>query len=108
MSCETIAKANSTAGVVPSTPWRACDLKVLSDWKLSVRFNDGLVGIVDVSQLINSPDPGIFSALRDPSYFAQAHLEYGAVAWPNGADLAPEAMYKAIRISGIWQVFDTE
>lgn len=93
---------------MPSTPWRACDLEVLPDWKLSVKFNDGLVGLLDISDLIDSDDPGIFSALRDPSYFAQAYLEYGSVAWPNGADLAPETMYKAIRDTGIWRVTDSE
>jgi len=33
-------------------------------------------------------------------------LDYGAVAWPNGADIAPEAMYEAIRQTGLWQVAD--
>jgi hypothetical protein len=26
----------------------------------------------------------------------------GAIQWPNGADLAPDAMYDAIRQSGLW------
>lgn len=26
----------------------------------------------------------------------------GAVQWPNGADLVPDAMYDAIRQSGVW------
>jgi hypothetical protein len=108
MSCQTVAKVNQATGLMPSTPWRACDLKVLPGWKLSVKFNDGLVGLVDISDLIYSNDPGIFSALRDPSYFALAYLDYGSVAWPNGADLAPETMYKAIRDSGIWRVPDSE
>jgi hypothetical protein len=28
----------------------------------------------------------------------------GAVHWPSGADLAPDAMYDAIRQGGIWTV----
>jgi hypothetical protein len=71
-----------------------------------VLFNDGLTGVVDVSQLVNTLDPGIFSALRDPAYFAKAYLECGAVAWPNGADLAPESMHKAIKQMGTWRVPD--
>jgi hypothetical protein len=106
MSRQTIAKTNQAVGVVPSAPWRACLLEVLSNWKLSVKFNDGLVGQVDVSQLINTSDPGIFSEFRDPSYFAQVYLDYGAVTWPNGADLAPDSMYKAISKTGIWTVPD--
>jgi hypothetical protein len=31
-------------------------------------------------------------------------LEFGAVVWPNGEDLAPDAMYDAIRASGEWVV----
>ena len=107
MSSQKVAKTNqATRLVVPSVPWRVCVLKVLPNWQLSVRFNDGLTGLVDVSELINNPDPGIFSALRDPSYFAKAYLDCGAVAWPNGADLAPDAMYKAIRQIGSWRVPD--
>jgi hypothetical protein len=45
-----------------------------------------------------------FEPLRDPSYFREVRIELGAVAWPNGADLAPDAMYDAIRASGHWVV----
>jgi len=108
MSQQRVTKINQAPGIVQVAPWRACSLQVLSNWKLSVQFNDGLLGLVDLSVLINAPNPGIFFPLRDPSYFAQAYLEYGAVAWPNGADLAPDSMYKAISQTGIWKVPDEE
>jgi len=41
-------------------------------------------------------------ALRDDLFFAQAAVTDGAVRWPNGADLATDAMYDAIRKSGCW------
>jgi Protein of unknown function (DUF2442) len=100
MPQQTVTKTNQAIGIEPVAPWRVCSLQALSNWKLSVQFNDGLHGFVDLSDLINAPDPGIFFPLRDPSYFAQAYLEYGAVAWPNGADLAPDSMYKAIKQTG--------
>jgi hypothetical protein len=106
MSSQAITKTNQTTGIAPNVPWRACFLQVLPDWQLSVKFNDGVTGIVDVSGLINNPDPGIYSALRDPAYFAKAYLYYGAVAWPNGADLAPDTMYKVISKTGTWLVPD--
>ncbi len=28
--------------------------------------------------------------LRDESYFARVFLEFGALTWPNGFDIAPE------------------
>ena len=44
----------------------------------------------------------VFEPLRDPVIFAQAQVVLGAVQWPNGADLAPDAMYDAIRERGVW------
>ena len=106
MSSQAITKTNKAAGVTPTVPWRACSLQVLPDWQLKVKFNDGLTGVVDVSELIKNPDSGIFSELRDPSYFAQVYLDYGAVTWPNGADLAPDTMYKVLSQVGTWLVPD--
>ena len=44
----------------------------------------------------------VFEPLRDPAIFVQAQVVLGAVQWPNGADLAPDAMYDAIRERGVW------
>jgi hypothetical protein len=92
--------------VIPAAPWRLRALGVLPQWQLAVTFNDGLTGIVDVSALVNGPNAGVFDALRDPVFFARAYLDCGAITWPNGADLAPDAMYKAIRADGVWRVLD--
>ena len=46
----------------------------------------------------------IFAPLRDPEVFRQVRVEMGAVAWPNGADLAPDAMYDNIRAHGHWEL----
>jgi hypothetical protein len=43
-------------------------------------------------------------ALRDPRVFSQARVVLGTVQWPNGADLAPDAMYDAIRENSVWVV----
>jgi len=55
---------------------------------------------------LNDPriDGTIFEPLRDPVIFAQVRVELGAIQWPNGADLAPDAMYEAIRERGVWVV----
>ena len=106
MSRETIAEGYQTLGVIPAGPWRLRALCVLPEWQLAVTFNDGSSGIVDVSALVNGQEAGIFEALRDLSFFAQAYLECGAIAWPNGADLAPDAMYREILRSGVWRVLD--
>ncbi len=106
MSSQTITETHQAAGVIPAAPWRLRALSVLPDWQLAVTFNDGTSGIVDVSALVNGPDAGVFEVLRDPAFFATAYLDCGAVAWPNGADLAPDAMYKEIRRCGVWRILD--
>jgi hypothetical protein len=59
---------------------------------LEVSFNDGVRKTVDLTPLLTGP---VFEPLRDPEYFARAVVdaEAGTVVWPNGADLAPEALY---------------
>lgn len=104
MSSKAIAKADQTLGITPAAPWRVCALSVLPAWQLAVTFNDGLSGIVDVSGLVNADDSGVFETLRDPLFFAKAFLDCGAVAWPNGADLAPDTMHKEIKRAGVWRV----
>ena len=106
MSSETITETHQTAGIIPAAPWRLRALSVLPEWQLAVTFNDGSSGIVDISALVNGADAGVFEALREPAFFAKAYLDCGAVAWPNGADLAPDAMYKEIRRCGTWRILD--
>lgn len=59
---------------------------------LRLAFNDGTDKTVDVRPLLFGP---VFEPLSDPVYFARVQLDgtCGTVVWPNGADLAPEALY---------------
>ena len=61
-------------------------------------------GDVDMRSFLSDPrvDSTIFEPLRDPAIFAQARVVLGAIQWPNGADLAPDAMYDAIREYSVW------
>ncbi len=52
--------------------------------------------------LIHSPRAGVFARLADPARFAEAQVQYGAVAWPGELDLAPDAMYAEIQKTGEW------
>lgn len=106
MSSKAITETYRATGVIPAAPWRLRELSILPEWQLAVIFNDGSSGIVDVSALVNGQNAGIFGALRDPSFFAQASLDCGAVAWPNGVDLAPDTMYKEIHRTGVWLILD--
>lgn len=91
-----------TPPIQPRMPWRVVEAQPLADFKLRVRFVDGLEGIVDMAALIHSPAAGVFAELADPSRFAQAFVAYGAVTWPGEIDLAPDVMYAEIKRLGSW------
>jgi hypothetical protein len=38
----------------------------------------------------------LFELLRDSAAFARVGIQYGTLAWPNGADWAPEALYDRV------------
>jgi len=63
----------------------------LGGHRLWLRFEDGLEGEVDLRRSLRGP---VFKPLRDPAYFAKFFIDLGTVNWPNGADFAPETLYR--------------
>jgi hypothetical protein len=73
---------------------RIIGVKAKPNYVLSVTFDDGVEGEVSLADRLFGP---MFEPLRDPAYFAKAAVDgFGAVAWPNGADLAPDAIHRAL------------
>lgn len=89
----------------PNAPWRVAEVAVLGELRLAVRFVDGTRGRVELADFLASPrvDGTVFEPLREPGSFAQVSVVLGAVSWPCGADLAPDAMYDAIRSGSVWR-----
>ena len=103
MCPQAISKQDYAASlIVPRSPWRVAAVEALADFRLKVRFLDGTEGIVDMSERVRSADAGVFAVLADPVRFAEVFVDYGAVTWPGEIDLAPDAMYQAIRETGQW------
>lgn len=100
MHRQTAAENHPTAVLTPSptpaAPWRLAAVEALPNYRLRVRFNDGQNGTVNLAPMILSENAGVFAALKDEVEFARAGLVYGAVTWPCGLDLAPDAMHAAI------------
>jgi Protein of unknown function (DUF2442) len=71
-------------------------VEVVGDYRLRLTFQDGTIG--DVS-LAKRAWRGVFAPLADPAYFARVFVdsEAGTIAWPNGADMAPEPLYEEAR-----------
>jgi hypothetical protein len=61
----------------------------LGGFRLRITFNDGSEGVHDFSSMVQEPGP-VLIPLRDEAYFARVFLEFGALTWPNGFDIAPE------------------
>jgi hypothetical protein len=68
----------------------------LDCYRLLLRFEDGIEGIVDLSKHLSFN--GVFLPLRDPAYFANVRVDpqAGTVVWPNGADLDPDVLYATV------------
>jgi hypothetical protein len=61
----------------------------LGGFRLHIAFSDGSAGVYDFSSMVQEPGSSR-APLRDESYFARVFLEFGALTWPNGFDIAPE------------------
>lgn len=73
---------------------RVKDVKALPGYELFVTFNDGTSGKVYLQERLFGP---MFEPLKAPEVFNQVEIDpFGAVCWPNGADLAPDALYEKV------------
>ncbi len=61
-------------------------------YRIHLWFNDGTEKTVDFSGWLDGP---VFIPLLDLPYFRRFFIDGGTVAWPNGADVAPETLYEA-------------
>ncbi len=61
-----------------------------SGYKILLQFNDGKEKVVDFRQWLNGP---VFQPLKNKTYFKRFFIDGGTIAWPNGADIAPETLY---------------
>jgi hypothetical protein len=66
--------------------------RYISDYVIQVHFDDGTVKRVDMSQWFKGP---VFEPLKRKPYFRKLFIEGATVAWPNGVDISPEALYAA-------------
>lgn len=73
---------------------RVIEVSPLDGYRLHVAFEDGVEGEVDLSDRLFG---AIFEPLRSRDLFERVTIdEFGVVCWPNGADLAPDALHETL------------
>ena len=74
-------------------------MEKLGGFRLRFRFTDGSGGVHDFGRMVEEPGPMI-EPLRDEAYFNRVFLEFGALTWPNGFDVAPEWLRREMAAAG--------
>jgi Protein of unknown function (DUF2442) len=85
--------------------WDVTDVKVIDDYAIHVRFQDGLEGDVRFGPNFFR---GVFSHLVDPHRFRDVGVVGGVVTWPGELDVAPDAMHSEIKTNGVWHLGATQ
>ena len=63
------------------------DARHVEGYRVQLSFSDGTTAEVDLKDSLGGP---IFVPLRDIGYFKSFSIVGHTLAWPNGADFAPE------------------
>ena len=72
------------------------EVRLLDGYRVFLRFEDGIQGELDLEPLL-APFDGVFEPLRDHARFREIFVDSGGtIAWPNGADIAPETLYSLV------------
>ena len=64
----------------------------VDDFIIKIKFDDGTNKSIDFSKWLKGP---VFVPLKKKPYFKKFFVDGGTIAWPNGADIAPETLYAA-------------
>jgi len=70
---------------------KVIEAKALPEFRLFLRFDDGVSGVADLSALAGR---GVFSSWLRSGVFDRVRVtDLGAVEWPEEIDLCPDSLY---------------
>ena len=73
--------------------------RIVGPYRVQVTFNDGSSGTHDFAPMVAS-GRNLIAELQDQALFDRAFLEFGALSWPNGFDIAPEWLRREMLEAG--------
>jgi hypothetical protein len=66
------------------------EARYVRDYIIETTFDDGTTKAIDFTHWLDGP---VFEPLKNKKYFRKFFLDGSTIAWPNGADIAPETLY---------------
>jgi hypothetical protein len=68
-------------------------------FSVTLRFSDGIIGDLSLTHLFARPK-GLAAEILKGGMFSMCFLENGALAWPNGFELCPDALRMRLQRAG--------
>ena len=69
------------------------EVKYLSDYTISIKFEDGVLGTIQLKELV---EKGIFKVLQDKNQFAKVYTNGYSIAWSNELEIDATTIYSEI------------
>ncbi len=83
--------------------FKPIEVRALPDYRLYVRYDNGVEGEVDLSHLVGK---GVFAAWNDPGNFQKVSIgSSGEIRWNDQIDLCPDSIYMRISEKSPEEVF---
>jgi hypothetical protein len=83
--------------------FRPVHVKALSGYRIRIRYDDGVEGEVNLSNLVGK---GVFCAWNDLAAFNNVSIgDHGEVRWSDTIELCPDALYLEITGKAPEEVF---
>lgn len=78
--------------------YHVVEAKHVTGYTVWLRFRDGTQGEIDLGPELVGP---VFEPLKSLEEFKRfrIHPEFHTLVWPNGADFAPEFLYREVRVA---------
>ena len=69
------------------------EVKYISDYIISIKFDDGVSGTIQLNDLV---DKGIFKVLQDKNQFAKVYTNGYSIAWSNELEIDATTIYSEL------------